>query len=52
MRHIMDVNEALESGAHVPTVTPPILRKMVWNPRTIETIAEFNNAWRGRPKKK
>jgi transaldolase len=52
MRHIMDVNEALEAGAHVPTVTPPILRKMVWNPRTIETIAEFNNAWRGRPKKK
>ncbi len=52
MRHIMDVNEALEAGAHVPTVTPPILRKMVWNPRTIETIAEFNNAWRGRSKKK
>jgi transaldolase len=52
MRHLMDVNEALESGAHVPTVTPPILRKMVWNPRTIETIAEFNNAWRNRPKKK
>jgi transaldolase len=52
MRHLMDVNEALECGAHVPTVTPPILRKMVWNPRTIETIAEFNNAWRSRPKKK
>ena len=52
MRHIMDVNEALESGAHVPTVTPPILRKMVWNPRTIETINEFNTAWRNRPKKK
>jgi len=52
MRHIMDVNEALEAGAHVPTVTPPILRKMVWNPRTIETIAEFNTAWRARPKKK
>jgi transaldolase len=52
MRHMMDVNEALEAGAHVPTVTPPILRKMVWNPRTIETIAEFNNAWRARPKKK
>jgi transaldolase len=48
MRHIMDVNEALEAGAHVPTVVPPILRKMVWNPRTIETIAEFNNAWRDR----
>jgi transaldolase len=52
MRHMMDVNEALEAGAHVPTVTPPILRKMVWNPRTIETVAEFNNAWRARPKKK
>ena len=52
MRHLMDVNEALEAGAHVPTVTPPILRKMVWNPRTIETIAEFNNAWRSRPRKK
>jgi transaldolase len=50
MRHIMDVNEALEAGAHVPTVVPPILRKMVWNPRTIETIAEFNNAWRDRGK--
>jgi transaldolase len=52
MRHMMDVNEALECGAHVPTVTPPILRKMVWNPRTIETIHEFNSAWRARPKKK
>jgi transaldolase len=52
IRHMMDVNEALEAGAHVPTVTPPILRKMVWNPRTIETIAEFNNAWRGRNKKR
>ena len=44
MRHMMDVNEALECGAHVPTITPPILRKMVWNPRTIETINEFNTA--------
>jgi len=52
MRHMMDVNEALEAGAHVPTVAPPILRKMVWNPRTIETIAEFNTAWRNRKKAK
>jgi transaldolase len=48
MRHMMDVNEALDAGAHIPTVVPPILRKMVWNPRTIETIAEFNDAWRKR----
>lgn len=52
MRHMMDVNEALEAGAHIPTVTPPVLRKMVWNPRTIETISEFNTAWRNRPKKR
>jgi transaldolase len=52
MRHIMDVNEALENGAHIPTITPPILRKMVWNPRTESTIAEFNTAWRDRGKKK
>lgn len=51
MRHMMDVNEALEAGAHVPTITPPILRKMVWHPRTIETINEFNTAWRNRGKK-
>jgi transaldolase len=52
MRHLMDVNEALESGAHIPTVTPPILRKMVWNPRTVETISEFNTAWKNRSKAK
>jgi transaldolase len=51
MRHMMDVNEALEAGAHVPTITPPILRKMVWNPRTIQTIDEFNTAWKNRGKK-
>ena len=52
MRHMMDVNEALENGCHVPTITPPILRKMVWNPRTEATIEEFNSAWRNRGKKK
>lgn len=45
IRHLMDVNEGLQSGAHILTVTPPILRKMLWNPRTDETIREFNTAW-------
>ena len=51
---MIDINEALEAGAHIPTVTPPLLRKMVWNPRTETTISEFNDAWRnrGRTKKK
>ena len=48
IRHLMDVNEAVDAGAHVVTVPPAILRKMVWNPRTVETIAEFNDAWRKR----
>ena len=50
IRHLMDVNEALQSGAHILTVTPPILRKMLWNPRTDETIREFNTAWANRGK--
>ena len=48
IRHLMDVTEALEAGAHVVTVPPAILHKMVWHPRTVETIAEFNEAWRKR----
>jgi transaldolase len=48
IRHLMDVNEALQDGAHVVTVPPPILRKMLWNPRTESTIEEFNTAWRNR----
>ncbi len=52
IRQMMDVTEGLEAGAHIPTVTPPVLRKMLWNPRTEETIQEFNPAWRNRAKKK
>jgi transaldolase len=48
VRHLMDVNEALRDGAHVVTVPPPILRKMLWNPRTESTIQEFNDAWKKR----
>jgi transaldolase len=50
IRHLMDVNEALQDGAHIVTVPPPILRKMLWNPRTESTIEEFNTAWRNRSK--
>lgn len=46
IRHLMDVNEALLAGAHIVTVSPPILKKMIWNPASESTIAEFNKIWR------
>ena len=46
IRHLMDVNEAFLAGAHIVTVTPPILRKMTWNPSSESTIEEFNKIWR------
>jgi transaldolase len=48
IRHMHDVNDALRAGAHIVTVPPAILKKMVWNPRTEETTREFNDAWRKR----
>jgi transaldolase len=50
IRHLTDVNDALQAGAHVVTVPPAILKKMVWNPRTDEITREFNDAWRNRNK--
>ncbi len=48
IRHVVDVNESLSAGAHVVTVPVPILRKMLHNPKTDETIREFNDAWANR----
>jgi transaldolase len=46
IRHPMDVNAALLAGSHIVTVTPPILKKMLWNPGSESTVAEFNKIWR------
>ena len=51
IRHPMDVNEALLAGSHIVTVTPPILKKMIWNPASESTVAEFNTIWREMKKK-
>lgn len=50
IRHLMDVNDALGAGAHIVTVTPGILRKMLHHPKTDEAIAQFNAAWHDRGK--
>ena len=51
VRQAIDVTEALSAGAHIVTVPPKILRAMLFNPRTTETIREFNDAWAARGKK-
>ena len=50
IRHMMDVNEALAVRRAHPHHAAAILRKMLWNPRTDETIREFNTAWANRGK--
>ncbi|MBW2459310.1 MAG: transaldolase [Deltaproteobacteria bacterium] len=48
VRHMMDVNDSLAAGAHIVTVPPPLLRKMLHHPKTDEVIAQFNAAWKNR----
>jgi transaldolase len=48
IRQAMEASEALQDGAHIVTVAPPVLRKMLWNPGTESTIREFNEAWQQR----
>lgn len=45
LRQVLDVTDALSAGAHIATVPGAILRKMLHNPKTDETIREFNDAW-------
>ncbi len=46
IRHPQDVSDALRAGAHIVTVTPPVLEKMIQNPQTDRTIAEFAKMWK------
>ena len=48
IRHIMDINDALAAGAHIVTVPPALLRKMLHHPKTDEAISQFNEAFRNR----
>lgn len=40
------VGEAFAAGGHVCTVTPEILNAMLFSQRSIETIAQFDEAWK------
>ncbi|MDP3024965.1 MAG: transaldolase family protein [candidate division Zixibacteria bacterium] len=46
IRTILDVNKAFLAGADIVTVPFPILKKMTQNPKTEETIKEFNSIWK------
>jgi transaldolase len=41
IRHIMDVNEAIQAGAHIVTVPPPFLVRMCQHPKTDEVVTQF-----------
>lgn len=46
IRTILDVNKAFLAGADIVTVPFPILKKMTQNPKTEETVREFNSIWK------
>ncbi|HEY3500483.1 MAG TPA: transaldolase family protein [Polyangiaceae bacterium] len=48
IRQTLDVSEAVDAGAHIVTVPPAVLRKMLVHPQTERTVREFNDAWKGR----
>jgi transaldolase len=41
-----DVEEIVTAGANVATITPKVIRQMVFHPKTEETIKEFDDAWK------
>ena len=41
IRHIADINEALQAGADIITVPPKFFRQMVSHPKTDEAVNQF-----------
>lgn len=41
IRHIADINEALQAGADIVTVPPKFFRQMVSHPKTDEAVSQF-----------
>lgn len=46
LRTANQVGEAFTAGGNVPTVPPDVLNAMIFSQRTIETIAQFDDAWK------
>ena len=41
-----DVEEIVAAGADIATITPKVIRQMVFHPKTEETIKEIDDAWK------
>ena len=41
IRHIADINEAIQAGADIVTVPPKFLQQMVAHPKTDEAVNQF-----------
>jgi len=46
IRKAEDVEEIVAAGGDIATITPKVLRQMVFHPKTEETINEFDDAWK------
>lgn len=45
IRSVEDINRIMLTGAHIITITPDLLEKLVHNEKSDATIKEFNDAW-------
>jgi transaldolase len=52
IRNMLDINKALLAGADILTVPFKFLKQMTENPKTEQTIREFNDSWREMREKK
>jgi len=52
LRNASQVGESIVAGGHIPTIPPAILEAMLFSQRSIETIAQFDEAWKELQKKK
>ena len=52
IRNAVMVGDAYAAGSNIVTITPEILMSMLYSQRTIETIQQFDEAWKEMQKKK
>lgn len=46
IRSLLDVIQSIKAGADIITITPPILKKLIENAKTKETVKEFLDSWK------